>query len=493
MGEEVCSVIRRRRVRARFLALGIAIAIAGCQQSSGPADLEVGGSTTSPSGTSDPDDARTEAPVADTANDDQAPELPNEASAAVARQERRHLFPDPLADLQLAYGVAPVMLPKGTITTDQLGIRMTMHLDDWWRLEWAGRAQIDMAPPDNPIGTLRPFLSFERPSHIVDPALAPYNVSLPGEGTWPLDGLREWIDALDQVVLLDTETFELSGRSVTRYDVDLDPSRGPTHDGCSPGSCIWLLSTGAQTQIVLRDLEQVRYYEVADALGPILITSIAPIGDNSFLARVDALVRQLEFGPSAPHPIPQDERTSRVIAVPRGRWSIGAIGSVEIEVDTGSVALQRPGRAGIAQGRGMDRPHPAVVRPLTKSDSKPIVTIADITEAFVEDVDWEVEELGAWYFTDLDGREITGVEVTVTGPAGGDQTPPILLAPLLDGDDPRMPGWPTGVSSAHLILFESAVGPMVVSFEQTQGTPLNPADVERAREFASTIAFVSDR
>lgn len=414
----------------------------------------------------------------------------NESAARVTRQERRHIYPDPLGDLQAQFGIAPLMLPLGAVTTTDLGIELTMHLDDWWRLESAGPAEFVLAPPGNTIGQLRPNLFFIRPVGYVDPIIAAYEGNPPGDETLPPDGLRQWIDGLDQVVLEGTETFEVSGRQVTRYDVDLDPELGPTSDRCSPGNCVDLLWNAASDSFVLRDEETVRYYEIEDPAGPIVVIVASETGNQAFLDRSDAFMRRLEIGPSAPHPVPSDARWANFSVVERGTWTVSGLPGIEIDIADYSFISQRPG-AVLTGHPVVDDGGRAIIQPLTDGTGKRIASAEGLLEAFRADPDWLIAEGETLRWADGDGIERAGYLFSVNARLRGDDpTPPILLAPLEEGDDHRLPAWPAWSPATYMAVEIGdgrvyAIGSLAIESDAMAADVI--ADI---LDFASKIRFL---
>ncbi len=420
------------------------------------------------------------------------PEIPNLASALVERQRRRHVVPDPMGDLQEQFGIAPVMLPLGEVTTTDLGIEMTLTFERWWRLESAGPAGIALAPPENPLGRLRPNVVFFRPLGFVDPVLAPSGQFLPGDQSIERDQLGNWISALGQVVLLDSEEMMIDGRVVTRYDVDLDPALGPTSDQCSPGNCIDFAWNGASNYFNLRDEEAVSYYEIADPKGPIVVIVAYEEGDSLFGERADRLIRSARFGPSAPHPIPEDTRIANFSTVKAGEWQVSAIPDVRIRFEFYASIAQRPGLVGF--GHPVSGFGASVSRLLMNGAEERLVSAEDVLDALGADEQWNVEVGDEIDWFDADGIERSGrVMLVGTDLVEDDPTPPVLLAMLEEGDDPRLPAWPEVADSTLYLVtaVEHGGSARVYAFGTfaADRDPSDPEAISRLVDVGSRLSF----
>ncbi len=373
---------------------------------------------------------------------DPLPDLANDPVAAVLRQDRRHRYPEPLTDLEQRFGIAPQLVEPGTITTDSLGIELTLDFERHWVMQESRPGWLVFAPPSNPLGGLRPVIVFQRPVGFYDAEQAPDNDVIPGDQTLPADALADWIAALPQVDLQRTVDLEIDGRTARRYDVDLVPADGPISHECRPIGCLNMMWSGGSDSIVLRGGELLRYYEIDDEQGPIIVINIAMAGDPGFHDVADRIIRGARLGPSAPHPLPEGTIWANWSRMPPGTHTAAALPGIRLTFDGDRAVDHYAGS--VTVGEQAWKGTRLLVGELVGTPGGSIETVDDAATALLDDPEWDTADLGTIELIDGDGTVHEARLISVVLREGRDDpTPALVSAPLEEGDDPRLARWPT--------------------------------------------------
>lgn len=420
-------------------------------------------------------------------------DLKNDAVAEVLRQDRRHRYPDPLTDLELRHGIAPQLVERGELTTDSLGIELTLSLDRHWVIQESRPGWLVFAPPSNPLGALRPVIVFQRPVGFFDAEQAPKEEVIPGDQSMPADALEEWIESLPQVELQRRLELEIDGRTVRRYDVDLVPAKGPINPECRPVGCLNMMWSGGSDWIVLRGGERLRYYEIDDEQGPIVVIAIAiaTAGDPSFHDLADRFIRTARLGPSHPHPLPDGTIWSSWVRMPAGTYLAAGVPGLQLTFSRDRVVDQQAGS--VTVGDHIWKGTRGLVGELVGTPEGPIATVEEAVAALLNDPDWETADLGTIELADHVGtvhqaRLVSVVSVERDGHRR-ERTPPLVTAPLEVGDDPRLAGWPTmpGVLIGVIELDDGRLFGLGASVRSSE----EPEDLtDELIEWVATIQFV---
>lgn len=362
----------------------------------------------------------------------------NEAAARVLRQERRLVDPAPLGDIQDRFGIAPVVLPAGPLTTRNLGIEMTLHLDDRWRLEWGAPSQVVLADVDGPLGALRPNIVFFRPVGLFDPLVVPYGHGIPGETPWPADDLEGWLEEVPQIAVAQQGEFAIGDRAARWFDVFIDASAGPVPTGCDPGDCVAFAFSGTHHSFVLRDKESVRWYVIDDPAGPIFVLLAVDTGNADFFERGDAVIRGIDLGPSEPHPIPPGAVHAPFTAISAGPTRFTGLGGFEWRPEAPSYVSQRGGMAVLDDSvTGI-----TVTRPEQAADGSVVETVDDLIEAIADDPQYEVTVDTATSVELAEGASTSAIVLSITGPQLEPDEPPLRLVAIDADEEPRFVAWP---------------------------------------------------
>ena len=407
------------------------------------------------------------------------PTIPNSASAEILRQQRLYGRPDPLGALSIANGVPPTLLPPGVHTTDVLGIAVTLRLDDWWRLDEEQPGSFVLNRTDAAVGDLLPVISFERPVGLVEPRRVADENLLPGEFPFPPDDLRSWFDEVPQIEVLATGDAVAGDRTGRWYDIDVDPGAGPTLGECSPGECVHTWWSGASHTTVARDLEALRYYEFPDPSGPIFVL-VAAVDDEfeDWVDRADRLIRSATFGPSAPHPVPDDLSVGMIRAHAAGQESrFVSFPGVVITPLAVRFSVQQPGKLRFEPWIRNSTAHlvdAAIVRPLQDSGGNPLHSLDDVVAVLeasplTRHADETVFDTAAAVFSGVvDGPIFRRVEV--------------------DPDHrPDFAYWPD-FGHLHAWAFDSPIGPLLIAAEAESEIYLDTAKAQ-ATELVAQVRF----
>lgn len=382
------------------------------------------------------------------------PKVPAEPSAQLLRERRVFDDPAPLGAVQEELGVAPVILPPGRWTFGELGIEVTVDTDDFWRLDSAHPGKFVLTRPDAELDVLLPAVLFTRPVGFANPIRAATDSVFPGSSGFDVDDLGEWIDAMPQVAVLDQGRLTLDEREVRWWDVDVDPDLGPTI-GCEPGRCVALFWTGAtERYTVARDLERIRWYEIEDPAGPIVVFVAAR--DDEFaqlVADVDELLATAEFGPSAPHPVPDGHAAASSMIIASGRpWTFGGLAGVVIESDTTLHIRQRPGEVEVAVA-WFDATV-GVARPVQTPPGETIDRAADVVDAVLAAGGRVVDDDAT-----IAGFDAVEIELIADG---DDPVPALHLSPPRNGFDRTESGWPRHAHQRAWV-FDGPLGPTIIA------------------------------
>ncbi|NNE11445.1 MAG: hypothetical protein HKN41_04285, partial [Ilumatobacter sp.] len=261
------------------------------------------------------------------------------------RESRLYGDPAPLGAVQEEYGIAPVILDPGTYTFDDLGTTITLTLEDHWRLDHARPGNFLLTRPDAELAALLPAAVFVRPIGLATPGRAATESLFPGSHGWEPWALADWIEAMPQIVELDRGSFDADGRTVRWFDIDVDPELGRTRQNCEPGSCVTMAWTGDSSIMVARDLERIRWYEIEDPAGPMIIFVAGRDREfDGLVADVDAMVRSARVGESRPHPVPTGYAVAEIIDLMANTvWRFAGVDGLTFESETFTAVEQRPG------------------------------------------------------------------------------------------------------------------------------------------------------
>lgn len=385
-----------------------------------------------------------------------APVVPSEPSAQILREERIYIDPAPLGAYQETHGVAPLMLDPGRHTFDELGIELTLNLEEYWRLDTAHPGSLLLTEPSAGLDPLLPALTIHRPIGFA----APFNLVSDRLGAGPTGWqaeweLADWIEANPQVVLLDEGTIPVGDRTARWFDIEVDPDLGPTMTSCQPGACVALMWSGKHTHSVARSLERIRWYEIPDPQGPIVgFVSASDEQWPSFVAAADRLFGGATLGESQPKPIPERTANAIFIELPSNEsWGAAGIPGVRFESRNFFVLRQRPGLltprlSSISAGVR----HVGLATPVTDGAGAPLTTADEVVAAIVD---------GAEEVIEVADGEMMGFPATVID---FDHASPglLLLAESRPGYDPSFSGWPHDIRRVRAWVFDSPLGPTVV-------------------------------
>lgn len=384
------------------------------------------------------------------------PRVPSEPSAQLLREVRVFGNPAPLGAVQEQLGVAPVVLDLGPMTFDELGISLTLDFPAYWRLDYAQPGTFSITRPDAGLGALLPAVTFHRPIGFAPPPLVASGRLGGGSAAWDPDfELAEWIAAVPQVVVVDQGVIDVDGRSTAWFDVDVDPELGPTKGSCQPGSCVDFLWSGAHTYSVARDLERIRWYEIPDPQGPVIVfVSTSEEDFAEVVGDVHALLLSAEVGESAPHPIPHQTAYASILEIPANEsWSFAGVPGVRLTAANYALVEQRPGQLTIwrVTRANADGPIGFVL---------PVATAAGAVVASVEDLVAAILELAETVESTADdevlGRPATRIDFTHEGPGF------LLLAAPRAGFASEEAAWPRHRHQRAWVL-ESPLGPAIIA------------------------------
>ena len=453
-------VIEVRRRATGFVALA-AIAVACSNSAAAPAIDTT--PTTSPAGTQE------------------RPSVPAEPSAQVLRELRLYGDPAPLGAVQEQYGIAPVILDPGAYTFAELGIELTITLPDYWRLEAAEPGKIDLTRPEAELESLLPGLLFLRPVGFADPLRAPTGTLYPGSTGWEPWELNAWIEAMPQLIVLDQGTVTVDGRPTRWWDIDVDPALGLTDESCQPGACVKVMWTGGGGTVVARDLERIRWYEIPDPAGQIIVFVAGR--DNEWpqlIADADQIVRDIRLGDSTPHPVPSATDISRYFDVGANTaLRFSGIDGLTFTSATSVGVGQRPGE--VTHFVRDDSAVTAFVLPALDGDHTPISSAADIVTALEGSDGTVIVERDA----EILGMSAVVIDVVIDGDAT--HAAPLLLSEPRPGYRTDAAAWPTYAHNRVWVV-DSPIGPAFIGASATSPDGLEAA-LGRIDFFADAIGF----
>ena len=410
------------------------------------------------------------------------PAIPAEPSAQLLREARLYANPAPIGVVQERVGIAPVILDPGRHTFDELGTEVALTLHDHWRLDAAEPGRVLLTRPDAELESLLPGLVFLRPLGFATPSRAATGTLHPGSSGWELWDLGAWIDAMPQITVLDRGTLPIGERQVSWWDVDVDPTRGRTNDFCEPGSCVEMMWTGGAYTMVARDLERLRWYEITDPQGPIIVL-VAGRDDewDELVADAHQIVGTAAIGPSAPHPIPDGLITAEFIeAGVNTDWRFTGVEGLVFRTETAVGIGQRPGE--MWHSVRDEEAVTSFVVPVADAEGDPITSTDDIMASLT----------GAEGVTIVDrNAEILGeraIVVDVDHDRGTHDGEPLLfLGHPRPGFRPDLAGWPT-LPLNRVWVVDSPVGPALV-VAAADGPDLLGAALDRLDFFTEAISF----
>lgn len=409
-------------------------------------------------------DGRTEATT--TTSAPPVPVVPAEPSAQILRERRLLADPAPLPSIQQRLGVAPVIMPPDAYRFDALGTSVTLELGEYWRLDSEHPGKFVLTRPDAELEVLLPAVVFARPVGFAHPRRAATDSVYPGSSGWERGDLGTWIEAMDQIVVVDSGRTDVDGTPARWWDVDVDPERGRTLTGCQPGTCVAMFWTGGtETFTVARDLERLRWYEIDDPLGPIVVLVAATDGDFPQLVDdVAGLLRSATLGPPEPHPVEAGVATASFMELAANtRWRFAGLPGVVYESVTATTVDQRRGGIRFLAYDGGDI---ELLRPLTDAFGRRL----DDADAVVDAI---VGHPGSTIRDDtsrLLGRPATEIELVH---APGDDAV-VRLVDVPDGFDPTDASWPE--QRHHRIwVLDDPLGPLVVGASSETATGLDRA------------------
>ncbi len=398
------------------------------------------------------------------------PAVPSEPSAQILREQRAFAVPAPLGVVQEDQGIAPIVLDLGPTTFNELGISITLDFDEYWRLDNAQPGSFDITRPGAGLGALLPAVTFHRPIGFAPPPLIAAGRLGAGTALWDarLD-LETWIAAVPQVVVLAEGEIDVDGRRSRWWDVEVDPGLGPTLPSCQPGTCVELMWSGAYTHSVARDLERIRWYEIPDDQGPIIVFVSTEERDfGPVVADIDDLLERAELGPSAPLPIPDRVAYARAIEIPPNEaWLLAGVPGVSINAPNAARVIQRPGEVSVYRAnRGNDAHAHSVIVPVATADGETFEDASEMVSAIIE----RAETVGEVISDTMLGYEATRIELRHDGDGF------LVLSPPRLGYAQREALWPRRPIQRAWV-FDSPLGPTMVSIAAE-----SDFDFERALE-----------
>jgi hypothetical protein len=403
------------------------------------------------------------------------PTIPGEASAQVIRETRLFADSAPLMSVQSRVGVAPVILDPGTYEIDALGTPLTLTLTEHWRLDYEGPGNISLTRPDAELEALLPVVSVHRPFGFADPTLAGFG----GSGGWFMQDLSEWIDAVPQIVVLDSGDITVGDRLARWWDIDVDPSLGPTISGCEPGSCVRFMWSGSHNNLVARDLERIRWYEIPDPQGPIVVFVSTNDADfEEITSATDELLRTAVVGPSKPNPIRNDIAYAKWSSITSNTpTAVSGVYGVLLQAPFFLDIAQRPGEVVAWRMDGINSDERVgLVVPATALDGEPIESVDDVLNAI---------ESNALRSTRSSG-EILGMPATIIDfELEGEGM--LLLSPPRPGFSSQQAIWPQ-LPKGRAWVIDSPIGPAIINATAQTQTNLDDA-VERVAWFTDLTSF----
>ncbi len=371
------------------------------------------------------------------------PTIPNEPSAAVQRQIRRYLRPEPIDGLQLEVGVAPALVAPGSYLLTSLGTEVTVEMSNWWRLELEVPGRVDLVPVENALDAPSPRVSLIRPLGYFDDALPP--TSSPDVAFPDIDRAdwSDWLLSTDRLDIADQGRLSNGG---VWFDVVLSTD-GSADTDCAPSQCTLLLRAGYAPHI-LYEGELTRIVVWPDEAGPIMALITGPTASPSFRDQAHELIGSVQVGASKPHPVPADQMASRWADLAEGRWSFAALEDVSLWVDGSGFAHHVPGRVEVfAEDLWL-----FLVRPVAAADGSPTPSAASVLEALEADpalVMTKAPEQTLW-------GEVAQVRIIEGGPSSA-----VLRTEIIPDVDAGLGGW-LDHAAAEVWVADTASGPVMI-------------------------------
>jgi hypothetical protein len=413
--------------------------------------------------------------IVEQSDEGERPTIPSEASAQVIRETRLFGDPAPLMSIQQQLGVAPLILDPGTYGFDALGTHLTLEFPKHWRLDREAPGTFWLTRPDAEFEALLPGVGFHRPTGFADPALAGFD----GPPTWIMQDLGEWIDAVPQIVVVDSGDIAIGDREGFWWDIDVDPTLGPTIRGCQPGSCVRFMWSGGMTNSVARDLERIRWYEIPDPLGPIVIFVATTDEDfDEITAEIDVLLTGAVVGPSEPNPVRGNLAiAARAIIQSNTPIMIAGIEGLTIDAPHFLDVFQRPGEVIAWRSNSVNTDQRVgLAVPATDLEGNPIRSVDDIISAI---------EANASTFSSSAG-EVLGLSATLVDFEQDGEAMMLLTAPR-PGFSSTQAVWPE-LPKGRAWVIDSPVGPAIVSALGRSDEDLAEA-IDRVDSFIEWITF----
>ena len=387
-------------------------------------------------------------------------------SAEVLREQRAYTNTEPIPRIQRRFGIAPTILEPGSYRFDALGRDVELELTSDWRLDVETPGTFVLTRPNAELQALLPVVGFHRPIGMAQPARVGTDSISPGSSGWEdFDrwDIDSWIDAVSQLVVLDEGTLDVDGQSVRWWDLDVDPTLGPTFSGCQPGTCIAAFWTGSETYTVARDLERIRWYEIGDPHGPIVVFVAAREPEfEDLVADVDALLAAARLGDPAPHPLHAGvAQATQMLLAANQSWTFTGVPGVRFQSPSWVPVLQRPG----AVWFGQIESNVGILRPVASATGAAIISAVDLVDALREGGGEIVEE-----DAQILGLSAVVVDLDLPDPPDGI----VLLTDPVDGLDPALAIWPA--QRHHRVwVVEGSTGPMMIAAAGVSASHLDDA------------------
>ena len=413
--------------------------------------------------------------IVEQSDEGERPTIPSEASAQVIRETRLFGDPAPLMSIQQQLGVAPLILDPGTYEFDSLGTHLTLEFPKHWRLDREAPGTFWLTRPEAELEALLPAVTFHRPIGFADPPLAGFD----GPPSWVMQDVGEWIDALPQIVVVDSGDIAIGDREGFWWDIDVDPTLGPTIQACQPGSCVRFLWSGGRSHFVARDLERIRWYEIPDPLGPIVVFVAANDEDfDEITAEIDVLLEGAVVGPSEPNPVGGNLAiATRANIASNTPIMTAGIDGLTINAPYFLEVFQRPGEVVAWRSNSINTDQSVgVAVPATDLEGNPIGSVDDIISAI---------EANASTFSSST-VELFGLSATLVDFEQDGEAMMLLTAPR-PGFSSTQAVWPE-LPKGRAWVIDSPVGPTIVSALGRSEEDLDEA-IDRVDSFIEWITF----
>ena len=377
--------------------------------------------------------------------------------------------------IQKQLGVAPLILDPGTYEFDALGTTLTLEFSKHWRLDREAPGSFWLTRPEAELEALLPAVTFHRPIGFADPALAGFD----SPTGWVMQDLGEWIEAVPQVVVVDSGDITVGDRAGRWWDIDVDPTLGPTTDGCLPGSCVHFMWSGGASHFVARDLERIRWYEIPDPLGPIVVFIATDDEDfDEMTSDIDELFASALVGPSEPNPVAGNTTIATHASLESNTPTMTAgIDGIVINAPYFLHVHQRPGEVLAWRFASVDEDQKVgLALPESDLDGNPIGSVADIVAAIESNASTVSSSTG----------EVFGLPATVVDFAH-DGEGMMLLAAARPGFSSTQAMWPR-LPKGRAWVIDSPLGPAIVSALGRSEEDLGEA-IDRIDWFTELISF----